>query len=303
MIDVEALGRSVGPFEESWSTRDCLLYAIGVGAGSADATAELDLTTECHDGAPLQVLPTFAVVLAARLRQIYDHLGALDFTRIVHGSQEVHLYSTLPADGSVLVTTEVVGLHDKGRDALIELATRGVDPASGSSVFRSVSTLFVKGAGGWGGERGPGGPEPLPERDADLVISMVTRRDQALIYRLSGDFNPLHADPDFARRAGFDVPILHGLCTYGFTGRALVHALCDSDTSRFHGMSARFSRPVVPGDRLDVHIWDAGRGVARFRTLNQRGEVVLDRGTCHHGDPLPRMLVESRAAAQPADCR
>ena len=289
MIDVEAVGRSVGPIEESWSTKDCLLYALGVGAGSVDVTAELDLTTECSEGAPLQVLPTYAVVVAARLRQIYAQLGELDFTKIVHGSQEIRFRATLPANGSVLLTTEVAGLHDKGRDALIELSTSAVDPTSGREAFRSVSTLFVKGAGGWGGERGPEGPEAVPERDPDLVVPMATRHDQALIYRLSGDMNPLHADPAFARRAGFEAPILHGLCTYGFTGRALLHALCDSDASRLHGMSARFSRPVEPGDGLEVQVWHVGNGVARFRTLNQRGEVVLDRGTCIYGDPLPSM--------------
>ena len=289
MFDVKAVGRSVGPVEESWSTKDCLLYALGVGAGSVDATAELDLTTECSEGAPLQVLPTYAVVVAARLRQIYARLGDLDFTRIVHGAQEIRFGATLPAEGSVLLTTEVAGLHDKGRDALIELATSGVDPASGREAFRSVSTLFVRGAGGWGGGRGPEGPEAVPEREPDMVVPMTTRRDQALLYRLSGDMNPLHADPAFARRAGFEVPILHGLCTYGFTGRALLHVLCESDAPRLHGMSARFSRPVVPGDRLEVQVWNVGDGVARFRTLNQRGEVVLDRGTCTHGDPLPGM--------------
>lgn len=289
MIDIEAVGRSVGPVEESWSTKDCLLYALGVGAGSTDPTAELDLTTECSEGAPMQVLPTYAVVVAARLRQIYGQLGELDFTRIVHGSQEIRFGATLPSEGSVLLTTEVAGLHDKGRDALIELATTGVDPASGREAFRSVSTLFVKGAGGWGGERGPDGPEAVPEREPDLVVSMTTRRDQALLYRLSGDLNPLHADPEFARRAGFEAPILHGLCTYGFTGRALLHAVCESDASRLHGMSARFSRPVMPGDRLEAQVWTVGDGIARFRTLNQRGEVVLDRGTCMHGDPLPSM--------------
>lgn len=289
MIDVEAVGRSVGPVEESWSTKDCLLYALGVGAGSSDATAELDLTTECFEGAPMQVLPTYAVVVAARLRQIYGQLGELDFTRIVHGSQETRFGATLPSEGSVLLTTEVAGLHDKGRDALIELATTGVDPVSGREAFRSVSTLFVKGAGGWGGGRGPDGPEAVPEREPDLVVSMTTRRDQALLYRLSGDLNPLHADPEFARRAGFEAPILHGLCTYGFTGRALLHALCESDASRLHGMSARFSRPVMPGDRLEAQVWAVGDGIARFRTVNQRGEVVLDRGTCLHGAPLPAL--------------
>jgi acyl dehydratase len=142
--------------------------------------------------------------------------------------------------------------------------------------------------GGFGGPRNPEGDEesalaaePLPTREPDEVVSYATRSDQALLYRLSGDRNPLHSDPIFAKRAGFDRPILHGLCTYGFTGRALLHAACGSDPARFGSMRARFSKPTMPGDLLTVSLWDVGndvKGAYRFRTGTQRGETVMDAG-------------------------
>jgi acyl dehydratase len=143
------------------------------------------------------------------------------------------------------------------------------------------STLFIRGEGGWGGDRGPSrstAETDPPDRAPDRTVTYPVPVDQALLYRLSGDRNPLHADPEFAKLAGFPRPILHGLCTYGYTGRALLHALYDGDPDRFGSMSARFSKPVIPGDTLTVEIWVDGRE-ATFRTLNQDGAVVLDAGT------------------------
>ncbi len=123
--------------------------------------------------------------------------------------------------------------------------------------------------------------EPLPTREPDEVVTYATRTDQALLYRLSGDRNPLHSDPTFAKRAGFDRPILHGLCTYGFTGRALLHSVCGSDPARFGAMRARFSKPTMPGDTLTISVWDISdqsKGAHRFRTETQRGETVIDAG-------------------------
>jgi acyl dehydratase len=138
--------------------------------------------------------------------------------------------------------------------------------------------MFIRGEGGWGGDRGPSGPKNVaPDRAPDHEVTYVTRPDQALTYRLSGDRNPLHADPEFAKAAGFPKPILHGLCTYGFTGRALLHSLCGSDPARFTSMAARFSKPVYPGDALTVKMWVDG-GEAIFRTETQNGDVVIDQG-------------------------
>ena len=153
-----------------------------------------------------------------------------------------------------------------------------MDAHTGEPRFASTSSLFIRGEGGFGGARGPSSSaEPWPAREPDDVVTYAVRPDQALVYRLSGDRNPLHSDPVFAKRAGFDRPILHGLCTYGFTGRALLHAVCGSDPARFRSMAGRFSRPTYPGDTLTISIWSEGDGV-RFRTDNQRGETVIDAG-------------------------
>jgi acyl dehydratase len=155
---------------------------------------------------------------------------------------------------------------------------RAVDPESAEPVITARSAAFIRGEGGFGGDRGPATAWTTPDRAPDHVVTYRTRPEQALIYRLSGDRNPLHSDPEFAARAGFDRPILHGLCTYGVTGRALLHALADSDPGRFAAMSGRFSAPVFPGDPLTVSMWVDG-DVAKFRTTKEDGTVVIDRGT------------------------
>lgn len=278
-LNLDAVGRISEPVERSWTERDVLLYALGVGAGAEDPTgAELPFTTENSEGVELAVLPTFAVVLAAGGR---IDIGRFDPAMLVHGEQEIELHGPLPVAGTASVTRRVTDIYDKGSGALVVNETTGVDPNDGRTLFVGRASLFIRGEGGFGGERGPAGPPvEVPDSDPDLVTTYPTRPDQALLYRLSGDRNPLHSDPAFARRAGFDRPILHGLCTYGITGRALLHGCCGSDVARFGTMAGRFSRPVWPGDSLTVKIWAAGPepGVFVFRTENQHGEVVLDRG-------------------------
>jgi acyl dehydratase len=156
------------------------------------------------------------------------------------------------------------------------------DAESGTRLVTSRGSTFIRGEGGFGGERSPSEPWEPPARAPDHEVRYRTRPDQALHYRLTGDRNPLHSDPAFAARGGFARPILHGLCTYGFTGRALLHALCDGDPDRFAAMSGRFSRPVLPGDELVVSIWrtagDDSGNAALFRTATGDGTVVIDRG-------------------------
>jgi len=196
---------------------------------------------------------------------------------LVHAEQAFELHRPLSAEGSVRATSKVTGIYDKGSGALVVSEATAVDPATGETVITSRSSAFIRGAGGFGGDRGPRDDWAQPGRAPDHQVTYTTRPEQALIYRLSGDRNPLHSDPTFAARAGFERPILHGLCTYGVTGRALLHALAGSDPARFASMSGRFSSPVLPGEPLTVSIW-AGDGSAMFRTTKDDGTVVIDRG-------------------------
>jgi acyl dehydratase len=286
-LNLDAVGTTSEPTERSWDSKDTLLYALGVGAGALDPTGfELELTTENSDGVTQRVLPTFTTIVGQGGGR--TSLGDYDPAMLVHGEQSIRLHGELPVAGMVSTTTTVAGMYDKGAAGLVVLESESQHVGSGEPAFTSRSGLFIRGAGGFGGPRNPEGDEesalaaePLPTREPDDVVSYATRSDQALLYRLSGDRNPLHSDPTFAKRAGFDRPILHGLCTYGFTGRALLHAVCGSDPERFGAMRARFSKPTMPGDTLTVSLWDIGdsvEGAYRFRTETQRGETVIDAG-------------------------
>jgi acyl dehydratase len=210
--------------------------------------------------------------------ELFSHVGTFDPAMAVHGEQGVVLSGPLPVDGEVRVTTTIVGMYDKGSGAVVALESQAVDPTNDETLFRTTSSTFIRGEGGYGGDRGPSGTSAsIPQRDPDHVVVYPTSRDQTLVYRLSGDRNPLHSDPKVAAGAGFERPILHGLCTYGFTGRALLHALCGSDPARFVSMHGRFSRSAYPGDVLSVSMWVDG-GSALFRTTTQRDEVVIDAG-------------------------
>ena len=281
-INPDVVGSTSAPVERSWSSTDCLLYALGVGAGAPDGgDAELEFTTENSTDRPQRVLPTFATVIGGG-GPPRSSLGTFDLAMLVHGEQAIELCAPIPTSGSIRTTSTVTGVYDKGSGALVVTESTSLDVRSGAPVFRATASLFIRGEGDFGGERGPSSQAaPIPERSPDHQVTLATRPDQALLYRLSGDRNPLHSDPVFARRANFERPILHGLCTYGFTGRALLHALCGSDPARFGVMGGRFSRPTLPGDTLTVSMWETDDGY-RFRTANERGETVIDAGHFAH---------------------
>ena len=273
-VNPDAVGATGGPVSRSWSAKDALLYALGVGAG----TQELQFTTENTGGMPQRVLPTFAVVIGGGGTPI-DQAGSFNPALMVHGEQGFELFDEIPPDGAVRSTGRIAGIWDKGSAAVLEFESESVAESTGKPLFKTRSVLFCRGEGGWGGERGTSEKLHFPDAEPTHRIRYATGADQALIYRLSGDRNPLHSDPAFAALGGFDRPILHGLCTYGFTGRALLHALCGGDPARMRSMNARFSRPVFPGDELTVSMW-AAAGRALFRTANRQGDVVLDQGLC-----------------------
>ena len=276
-INPEAVGTKSEPHEASWTSKDCLLYALGVGAGVIDPTGfELEFTTENSQDIEQRVLPTFPVVVRGGAGA-YASLGSFNPAMLVHGEQSVRLHAPLPVEGTVSSVTTVTGIYDKGSGAVVAMETIANDQASGQPLWTITTSAFIRGEGGFGGDRGPSGRVDFPERAPDHEVTYQTRPDQALLYRLSGDRNPLHSDPKFAAMGGFDQPILHGLCSFGFTGRALLHTLCGSDPNRFTSMAARFSKPVLPGQALSVAMWVEGNGRALFRTSTDAG-VVIDAG-------------------------
>jgi len=276
-LDLDCIGREAGPAEVAWTSRDAMLYAIGVGAGQDDAFAELAFTTENTAGVALRMLPTYAVVVVQNAVAARPAFGDFDRTKLVHAEQGFVLHRPLPVEGRALVTGKVTAIQDKGSGALVTMEAEVVDAITGAPLASSTSSAFIRGEGGFGGVRTPSPPSRIPERAPDFERVVATRPDQALLYRLSGDRNPLHSDPAFASRGGFSRPILHGMCTYGITGRILLNGFCGGDPERLRSMQGRFTRPVLPGDVLKVQAWQEADGI-RFRTLAENGQPVLDQG-------------------------
>lgn len=280
-INPDAVGTKGSQVSGSWSSKDALLYAVGVGAGQdPTATSELAFVTENSMDVTQRALPTMAVVLAD-VSGAFANIGSFNPAMLVHGEQKVICHRELPVAGELVSTSEITAIWDKGKGAVVEVTARALDAADGEPLFDLVMSAFIRGEGGFGGERGPSGPTNVaPDREPDHSVSSLTRPEQALIYRLSGDRNPLHSDPSFAAMAGFDRPILHGLCTYGFAGRSLLARLCDSDPARFGSIEGRFSSPVFPGEELTTQIWETSDGEAVFRVLASGDRPVIDSGRC-----------------------
>jgi acyl dehydratase len=283
MLNFDAVGQSLESPEFSWTDKDVLLYALAVGASQDDASSELQFTTENTGGVDLRVLPTFGA-LVAQQAAARPKIGDIPPGMALHAEQAVTLHAPLPAAARVRARSTVTGMYDKTSGALVVTETDVYDAATGALLLTTRGGTFLRGEGGFGGDRGPRTDWKRPDRDPDLVVSYPTRPDQALLYRLTGDRNPLHSDPALARKRGTDRPILHGMCTYGFTGRALLHALCDSDPDRFLSMSGRFTAPVLPGEVISVSIWQDG-GTAQFQTVRADGAVAIDHGGCSYLPP------------------
>ncbi len=291
-LDPSKVG-TVGPeVERSWGPDDGLLYAVAVGAGAVDPSRELAYTTENSAGVAQRVLPTYGVLLGNPGREISRAAGEFDPKALVHAGQTITLHQPIPPRGSIRTRGTLVAVDDKGSGALLTTTAESVDAATGAPLFTTSSSLFIRGAGGFGDRpRGGGGSsraEPSAPREPDLVLTEATTPGQALLYRLCGDRNPLHSDPSFATAAGFDRPILHGLCTYGITGRALLAALCDGDDARFRSFEGRFVRPVLPGQTLEIAVRftesdggaaDRGDEVTAQVEVRTEAGVVLT-GTC-----------------------
>ena len=266
-IDTSAVGKKLEPVRTQHAQRDVMLYALGVGC----STDELQFTYERD----LMVLPTFAVIPAFPAMLNLGGAMQVNPMMILHGEQRIELHAPIPTEGTITTTPTIRAVYDKGKGALVVVETDSVDE-KGRLLFRNTSGIFARGEGGFGGDRGPSGAKNVvPDRKPDKSVSFTTRPDQALLYRLSGDMNPLHADPDFAKMAGFDRPILHGLCTYGFAGRAVLQAYCGNDPARFKSFEVRFSGVVFPGETITTDMWQVGPGQIVVTAKTERGEAVL----------------------------
>ncbi len=267
-ISPDLVGIKGDPSTYSWDAKDAMLYACGVGARPYD---DLDFLFE---GKGPKVLPTFAVIGGMAGMGVMGQLEGINPMLILHGSQAITLHREIPSSGKVTLQGELTELWDKGSAAVIGITTTATD--DNGPLFSATANIFARGSGGFGGERGPStkGVNAPPERAPDHTVSDDTRLEQAAIYRLSGDRNPLHIDPEFAKVGGFDTPILHGLCTYGFVGRAILKTLCGNDPARFKSFEARFSDVVYPGDTIITKLWVDGKE-AIVQAETQKGNVVL----------------------------
>ena len=266
--------------EQTIGWRDCILYALGLGVG-LDPLDESDLPFV--DERRLKVEPTLANVMGYPGFWMREPRFGLDFEKTVHGEHAIRLHRPLPSEARVVGTSRITGVADKGagKGALVFVEREITDAASGELLATVRQTVFCRGDGGFGGTHGAV-PEALaatPEREPDAAIDVPTSPQGALIYRLSGDFNPLHFDPEAARRAGFARPILHGLATFGIAGHALVKALCPGAPEKLVAMGGRFSAPVYPGETVRLEAWHDGGGHASFRArVAARDVVVMSHG-------------------------
>jgi acyl dehydratase len=271
----------------AYGDKDVMLYALGIGLG-ADPMDERELAFVYEKG--LKVVPTAATVLAAGGRLVEGRpapalppghrRSQIDFVRMLHGEQKVELHRPLPASGSFVAEGRTIGAWDKGKDkgGVVANQTVWTDEA-GNKVATLTSSLFARGDGGFGGPT-EGQPEPhsTPSRAPDLSVDIATRPDQALIYRLNGDRNPLHSEPAFARQAGFPRPILHGLCTYGITCRAVLASVLDYDADAILSHQVRFSSPTFPGETVTVDIWKDGKDISFEARVKARDVTVVRNG-------------------------
>jgi MFE-2 hydratase 2 N-terminal domain/MaoC like domain len=257
-INPDAVGARSEPARRRWDSKDSLLYAIGVGAGAVDPLDELEFTTENSQDVTQRALPTMAVVLGAGGMGAFAAIGPFNPVMLVHGEESITLAREIPAEGELEAVTEIVGIWDKGSGALVQAESTATLVDDGQPLFTVQMGAFLRGEGGWGGDRGPSSKFEAPEREPDHEVTYPTRTDQALLYRLSGDRNPLHSDPKFAAIAGFDRPILHGLCTYGFTGRAARAG--GRRPGPVQGHERALLQPGVPGRGPDrAHVGDRRR--------------------------------------------
>jgi 3-hydroxyacyl-CoA dehydrogenase/3a,7a,12a-trihydroxy-5b-cholest-24-enoyl-CoA hydratase len=270
-IDLAVVGKELTPLEFSYQPRDVILYALGVGAGY-----EPDELKFVYENG-LEVLPTFGVIppFPALMGLIGVEGVDINLVMLLHGEQYLEVRKPIPVQGKLTSKPKIAAVYDKTKGALVEMDVDTVDE-NGDVVFFNKFGSFIRGEGGFGGERGPEPGNEPPDRAPDKVVEASTLPIQAMIYRLSGDYNPLHIDPAISGMAGYDKPILHGLCSFGFVGRAVLRGFCGNDTGKFKAIKVRFSRHVFPGETIVTEMWKESDDKIIVRaSTKERGEYCL----------------------------
>jgi len=277
------LALDIPDIEHTYGPKDCILYALGLGLGQ-DPMDEEQLAFVYEKN--LKVLPTFPVVQGYSAYTFRRPELGITWSHVVHGEHAVRLHAPIAPEGTVIGRSRILDVVDKGADrgALIYSERRIVDKASGTLLATINQTTFCRADGGFGGaKRDAPAPHPIPERAPDIVCDLPTRPETALIYRLSGDVNPLHAEPAFARAGGYPRPILHGLATFGVAGHAILKTACGYDPARLVAMAGRFSAPVFPGETIRTEMWRDGAIVSFRARAVERDVIAINNGRAEIG--------------------
>ena len=290
-LNLDAVGKKIGPISKDYTWKDAVLYALGVGAGFSDLEY-------CYEK-DLKVIPSFAITTLYEVMPEALTLTNVNLAGILHGEQELIFHNPIPPEGTMTSEGKILNYYDKGeqKGALV-VAGAETRHSNGQKLFTSNITIFSRLDGGFGGENRPREKFDFPDRDPDFTVDMSPSKDQPLIYRLSGDVFQLHVDPEFAKMAGFEKPIMHGLCTHGYACRALIQSLIPGEPEKARRMNCRFSRPVYPGMPLQVHIWKTAQGKAVWRVQNMKTqEIAIDNGLFEYGRiPKDEVRFDDRVA-------
>jgi NAD(P)-dependent dehydrogenase (short-subunit alcohol dehydrogenase family)/acyl dehydratase/putative sterol carrier protein len=290
-LDMAALGKPIGPVSKDYTWKDVVLYALGVGAG----TSELEYCYEKH----LKVLPSFSIAAVFDFLAQVGGASNINLAGVLHGEQRLIFHQPIPTEGRLTTTGKITHYYDKGAaTGALVVAESDTFHSDGRRLFTSIATIFSRLDGGFGGENAPKDFVVFPDRAPDFIVDAHPSENQPLIYRLSGDIFDLHVDPEFAKMAGFEKPIMHGLCTHGYACRALIQSLVPGEPEKMRRMDCRFSKALYPGVPIQTLIWKTGDGKAVWRTVNtQTGDVVMDNGVCEYGDiPEEKIRFDGRVA-------
>ncbi len=290
-LNLDTVGKKIGPISKEYTWKDAVLYALGVGAGFSDLQY-------CYEK-DLKVIPSFAITTLYETMPQVLSLTNVNLAGILHGEQELIFHNPIPPDGTMTIEGTISDIFDKGQEkGALVIAESEAKHSSGNKLFTARSTIFSRLDGGFGGDNPPPEAFTFPDRDPDFVVDASPSEDQPLIYRLSGDVFQLHVDPEFAKMAGFEKPIMHGLCTHGYACRALIEALVPGQPELARRMTCRFTKPLYPGMPLKTQIWKTEKGKAVWRIQNvETNEIVIDRGKFEYGDiPTDEIRFDERVA-------